>query len=216
MSRFQARQTKVAMRSSTTASALMFIPLGVSSVRAERKRKHFEEIWNGRDKFVDIFSFPDAVKRKLIRVCEEHRSGGRPRQEEAKKWRHQDDALEEFLAAERGVLNMATGTGKTRTALKIVSALFEAQKIDTVIVAMDGTDLLNQWYGELLLARRDLPVSVNVFRDYDMYKEVQDFSSGTAWCDVVGIKARRYDTRPFGLCNARTVGGASYPHVTNS
>ena len=151
-------------------------PSWSSSVRAKRKRKHFEEIWDGTDKFVDVFSFPDAVKRKLIRVCEEHRSVGRPRQEEAKKWRHQDDALEKFLAAERGVLNMATGTGKTRTALKIVSALFEAKKIDTVIVAMDGTDLLNQWYAELLLARRDLPVSVNVFRDYDTYKEVQDFS----------------------------------------
>ena len=59
--------------------------------------------------------------------------------------------------------------------MKIVSTLFEAKEIDTVIFSMDGTDLLHQWYAELLAARRTLPVPVSVYRDYDVRKEVQDF-----------------------------------------
>ena len=126
-----------------------------SPVRAQRKRKHFEEVWKGTDKGVDVFSFPDAVKNNLIRVCEEHRSRGITNKETSKKWRHQDEGVERFVAAERGILNMATGTGKTRTALRILTALFHCRQIDTVIVCTDGNDLLDQWYGELLGERRN-------------------------------------------------------------
>ena len=45
---------------------------------------------------------------------------------------------------------MATGTGKTRTALKIINQLRDENKIDSFIVTCYGTDLLNQWYGVLL------------------------------------------------------------------
>ena len=153
-------------------------PSWQSPSRAARKRTHFEELWNRQDQGVDVYTFPEAVAKKLLRIYEETKSR-RPRPDDAppdRKWRHQEEALEVFLKEERGVLNMATGTGKTRTALKIVSALFEAEEIDTVIVAMDGTDLLHQWYAELLSARRRLPVPVTVYRDYDVHKQVQDFS----------------------------------------
>ena len=83
--------------------------------------------------------------------------------------------MEKFLAAERGVLNMATGTGKTRTALKILQALFARQDIDTVIVCTDGNDLLDQWYGELLSVRRKINRYLRVFRQYRSTKELQGF-----------------------------------------
>lgn len=152
-------------------------PSWTSANRAARKRDHFETLWNRQDKGVEVYTFPEAARKKLLRIYEQmKRGGGTPREQENLKWRHQDEALVLFLQAERGVLNMATGTGKTRTALKIITALFQGEHIDTVIVAMDGTDLLHQWYAELLAARRTLPVSVSVYRDYDTYKESQDFN----------------------------------------
>ena len=63
-----------------------------SPVRANRKRKHFEEIWSGTDKGVEVFNFPDAVKGKLIRVCEEQRDIGATKEQQYRKWRHQDEA----------------------------------------------------------------------------------------------------------------------------
>lgn len=152
-------------------------PSWSSTARAERKKAHFEELWDRSDKGVEVYSFPDAARQQLIRVCGEWEAGRRQRKQEEKakpdKWRHQNDALEEFLAAERGVLNMATGTGKTRTSLKILRALYERDSIDTVIVSTDGNDLLDQWYAELLGVRKD--IGAKVYRHYKSSREVEDF-----------------------------------------
>lgn len=152
-------------------------PSWSSAARAARKKAHFEELWERRDKGVEVYSFPDAARQQLIRVCGEWEAGHRRRKQEEKakpsKWRHQDDALEEFLAAERGVLNMATGTGKTRTSLKILRALYDNNSIDTVIVSTDGNDLLDQWYAELLAVRKD--IGAKVFRHYKSARETEDF-----------------------------------------
>lgn len=153
-------------------------PSWSSPVRANRKLKHFEELWDGTDKGVVVYSFPEAVKNKLIRICEESRSRRGVNRKESKKWRHQDEALEKFLAAERGILDMATGTGKTRTALKILVALFRDRKIDTVIICTKGNDLLDQWYGELLAVRKNIGSDVRVFRHYESSKQLQEFTLG--------------------------------------
>lgn len=152
-------------------------PSWSSVSRATRKKVHFEKLWERNDKGVEVFSFPDAVRQKLIKVCGEWEAGRKHKKrklkEDSDKWRHQDNALKKFLAAERGVLNMATGTGKTRTALKIMSALYESESTCTVIVSTDGNDLLDQWYSELLAIRRD--VGARVFRHYNFSHEIEDF-----------------------------------------
>lgn len=147
-----------------------------SPSRATRKKVHFEDLWNRRDKGVDVFSFPEAARQKLLRICEEHQSSASRKASDDNKWRHQEEAVAIFLNAERGVLNMATGTGKTRTARKIIGALFAADEIDTVIISMDGNDLLDQWYEELLAARKEIDTPIRIYRDYQTRKEVQDFS----------------------------------------
>jgi superfamily II DNA or RNA helicase len=66
---------------------------------------------------------------------------------------------------------MATGTGKTRTAIRILRQLFETGQIDTVIVAADGNDLLAQWRRELLaagIASKDL---FTICREHGEYHE---------------------------------------------
>ena len=147
-----------------------------SSKRAQRKRSHFEEVWQGTDIGVEVFSFPEAVKKKLLRICEEHRSGNRKLERKSKKWRHQDEALNVFLAAERGIINMATGTGKTRTALEILTALFNQNTIDTVVICTDGNDLLDQWYGELLAVRKSAGREIRILRHFKDLKQIQQFA----------------------------------------
>ncbi|WP_088343785.1 MULTISPECIES: DEAD/DEAH box helicase family protein [Rhodomicrobium] len=146
-----------------------------STIRAARKREHFEALWNRADKGVEVYSFPEAAQKKLLRVCGEWEAGRRQTQQQSQKWRHQDEAVATFLAAERGVLNMATGTGKTRTAMKILQALVERDEIDTVIVCTDGNDLLDQWYSELLAVRKTIGRDLRVFRHYRDMKETQGF-----------------------------------------
>ena len=147
-----------------------------SNSRARRKRSHFETLWNGVDRGVDVFTFPDAARKSLIRICRQRGPVDPAPPTVKNKWRHQDDALETFLDAERGILNMATGTGKTRTALNILRRLFEHDHIDTVIVCTDGNDLLNQWHKELLPATKTVDKPLRLYRHYFKYKQVQDFA----------------------------------------
>ena len=151
-------------------------PSWQSSERAQRKRAHFETLWNRTDEGVEVYSFPEAARRKLLRVCGEWEAGRRLGQRHHRKWRHQEEAASIFLSAERGVLNMATGTGKTRTALNIMQTLFDTDQIDTVVTCTDGNDLLDQWYGELLNVRQDIGRDVRVFRHYKEKKEIQEFA----------------------------------------
>ncbi|NDU74016.1 DEAD/DEAH box helicase family protein [Actinomadura sp. DSM 109109] len=144
--------------------------------RTERKRDHFIRIWDRTDIGVEVFDFPEAAKRRLLRVSTKERSQKGQVTSERSKWRHQDEAIATFIDAERGILNMATGTGKTRTALQIMDTLFRRRDIETAIIAMDGDDLLRQWYRELLGLRKVADYPVQLYRDFDIHKEVQDFN----------------------------------------
>ena len=146
-----------------------------SAERAHRKRAHFEGLWNRTDEGVDVFTFPEAAKKKLLRICRENLGHPQTPQPQSKKWRHQEKALKKFLKAERGVLDMATGTGKTRTALKILQALFARDAIDTVIISTDGNDLLDQWYKEILATRHVEGRTLRVFRHYRGRRERMNF-----------------------------------------
>lgn len=87
-------------------------------------------------------------------------------QQPTQKWRHQDEAITKFLDTEKGVLNMATGTGKTRTALRICQNLIDNDSISTIIISCDGNDLLNQWYKELLNLIVSKGLSWSILKQY--------------------------------------------------
>jgi superfamily II DNA or RNA helicase len=92
------------------------------------------------------------------------------------QWRHQDEAVAKFLEVRHGVLEMATGTGKTRTAIKALSVLDEQGRIDGMIISTDGTDLLDQWRKEIeswAIKRRQ---PYRVLRHYAQHHELGEFA----------------------------------------
>lgn len=103
----------------------------------------FEKIWNQKDRNLKMFTIPQAVKNKIFEL----RSPDRPYSLPAgsSKWVHQDIAVKTFLEKEHGILAMATGTGKTVTAMKIINKLFDSGEIRRVVITMYGNDLLDQW-----------------------------------------------------------------------
>ena len=119
-----------------------------SRVRSHRER--FERLWGNNDPNVRCFDIPEAVRSNITQFY-------RPKRHlEAKgkndrRWRHQDEAVCCFMSNKNGVLEMATGTGKTRTALRIMERLTTEDLVDAVIVTMRGNDLLDQWFSALVL-----------------------------------------------------------------
>ena len=146
-------------------------------MRVQSEKKRFQLIWSNGDINLRAYDFPDAVRRNLIEfTARSERPYSLPNDTSAvspngdARWQHQRDAVSAFLKARHGILEMATGTGKTRTAITILLELHERGLIDVVIVAAFGTDLLDQWHKELL---RRLPLPI--FRQYERHREAQSF-----------------------------------------
>ncbi|MFB6306680.1 MAG: DEAD/DEAH box helicase family protein [Flavobacteriales bacterium] len=139
--------------------------------------KRFERLWNDNDRNLNVHSLPSTVKNEFIKL--RNTTEGRPYEDDSSsgilyqksdKWRHQEKALNRFLDKKNGILEMATGTGKTRTAMKIIRRLLDQEKIETLVVTTKGTDLLNQWYEELN-QNFELPI----YRFYSSNKELNGF-----------------------------------------
>ena len=123
---------------------MVFRTWGGTGDYVESEKARFERIWNRMDNNLKVYTIPHAVKDKIFAL----RTSDRPytkAPEKENKWAHQDKAVECFMEKEHGILAMATGTGKTVTAIKIINRLFEEGRIRRVIITMYGNDLLDQW-----------------------------------------------------------------------
>ncbi|RAL69804.1 DNA-repair protein [Dehalococcoides mccartyi] len=70
---------------------------------------------------------------------------------------------------------MATGTGKTKTALRICEYLIRHSHVTTIIISTEGNDLLKQWYRELLQFVRLLPTRYAIIRHFEDNHDIERF-----------------------------------------
>lgn len=146
--------------------------------RVEEHERRFDEIWKNKKKGVYSFSLPDSIALDLAELREE---GNRPydnppearKLRSAYRWRHQEEAVNRFLEEGSGILHMATGTGKTRTSLKILNRLLMENEVENIVVATFGNDLLNQWYDTLLDEFHH--EEMLIYRDYESTHELGSF-----------------------------------------
>ena len=133
--------------------------IGVQS-RALRKQEHFEALWENRTPFLEVIEFPEAVRARLLESC----PAQRPTRDEALSTRlreeatpysgrvlreYQKNAIREwFKGGGRGLLEMATGSGKTFTALSLIQALHKQVPRLCVVIVCPYVHLVNQWDSE--------------------------------------------------------------------
>lgn len=143
-----------------------------------------DDDWNSRNDFIEVFELSeDALKR--IRSNAPKQRPKRPKTPEGGErvpelpqpsWKHQDHAIEIFLDKARGILNMATGTGKTQTALRLVRTLADRGAINTVVISTEGNDLLNQWSNQVTRLILDGPKRFRMYRHFGpKHRDLQTF-----------------------------------------
>lgn len=133
--------------------------------------KRFERIWNMKDSNLKVYNIPIAIKEQIFSL----RTNDRPyrlAKKGSNKWDHQNKAIETFLKHKHGILAMATGTGKTRTAIRIINKLFNLNEIKRVIITMYGNDLLDQWAIQM---REEFP-ELSIYYHYGSKKEMKNFA----------------------------------------
>lgn len=144
--------------------------------RVHAHQRRFNRLWTNKDPNVRVFCLPGAIRRNLVEFTNllpsPYHTYQRPPAKAKDRWRHQHEATAAFLEKEHGVLEMATGTGKTRTAITILTELLLRDLVSTIVITMTGTDLLTQWYKTLIRY-----LDLGVYRQYGSFSEVSDFIS---------------------------------------
>lgn len=145
----------------------------------------FEKLWLTKSKNTVVLEFPEAARQKLIRISQRMTAPPQPTIEEAiwrslfapkadvtedsgprepkilggepfLIKQHQKDALQRWRSQDlQGILALATGAGKTITALYAATRLYAANKKNNgklfLIIAVPYTDLADQWLDEAAL-----------------------------------------------------------------
>ena len=140
--------------------------------RALRRVQAFEALWQNRTAKVEVMPFPEAVQRSLIqKYCPDTPPTREPyaasnegdygldfsdagvNQEGVPikpRWitlrDYQQQAVQNWFANKgRGTLKMATGSGKTITALAVAAELYEQIQLEALIVVCPYRHLVQQW-----------------------------------------------------------------------
>lgn len=128
----------------------------------ERDEQRFEEIWNGTRKNITVVNLPTAVKNSLMKVSKDFDLDSISLNYYVTQKRtttfyspislfdYQREALTKWKENGYSMLfEMATGTGKTRTAIAGVRHILDFTKKLIVIISTPQNTLSNQWIGEL-------------------------------------------------------------------
>jgi len=132
--------------------------------RIQNKADAFDKLWNNNDEMVTVRELPDAIKQgfadrspgtvdglpameQFFTEEGEYKDPTTTETNEIELWDHQKEAIRWWRTHDyKGLFAMATGSGKTLTALR--AARLQADVRLTVVVVPSKV-LLNQWKGEI-------------------------------------------------------------------
>jgi superfamily II DNA or RNA helicase len=142
----------------------------------EISKKTLERIISYSPRSANEFRKSRVISNENANTSNENKSN-----EIFKLWPHQQEAVDKFLKVEAGILEMATGTGKTKTSLEILKILAKEKKISSCIIVTKGNSLLEQWYSEIIefLNSNDeiKKYLKKIYRQFFEYKEFEKFLS---------------------------------------
>lgn len=143
----------------------------------EEYRSHFSRIWSNNEDGLKVITFPEALEEKIvglfkkssslemaIRQLMEKRQNLRPEVVVQKRslYDYQKNAIKQFVSNDYcHLFEMATGTGKTFTAVKAIEQMVLDKKYLNVVVLVPLVDLQHQWEKAL---KNDLEVSHRIYK----------------------------------------------------
>lgn len=125
--------------------------------RIAKVEENFELLWNNDDDELLVFDIPNESYEYLIKRAPPNDYEAKQIIKKIKKiekksedirnlFPHQEEAIENwFKNNKQGIFEMATGTGKTFTALKALEKLYEEDEDILTVIACPFAPILNQW-----------------------------------------------------------------------
>ena len=104
----------------------------------------FDSMWENRNPYLEVFDFMESVKECIL-VVKEERSRGKKVKDPIELYDYQKDAIQAWVdKGFCGFYVMATGTGKTWTAIYSAKRLLEEHKC-LIVIAAPYKHLVRQW-----------------------------------------------------------------------
>jgi len=118
--------------------------------------KKFNDLWNGKSKRMRVIDSPTAIKEKLMKIApekiedlklnEKFTDKEKEITKKIKLWDYQNEAIKNWIENNKnGIFEMATGTGKTFTALGCLSKELENNEKLLVVISCPYQHLVQQW-----------------------------------------------------------------------
>ena len=128
-----------------------------------KDKQRFEEIWNGKRSNVRVYNLPSAIKANIVKYSSDFNlesiSLSKYHSKKLQRYDFRDDKSLFFYQADalnvwkgnnyRLLFEMATGTGKTRTAIAGIKYLNQVRKKLITIVSTPQNTLSKQWKDEV-------------------------------------------------------------------
>ncbi|MGV9141432.1 MAG: DEAD/DEAH box helicase family protein [Promethearchaeota archaeon] len=130
----------------------------IENLHFQSDQNKFERYWNGNSRRFDVLEVPQAVKRRLIKMAPKDvyelklEPDKLTTKKKIKPWPHQRKAIDALKNNSfKGIFKMATGTGKTYTALLSLQQYFEDKKKykNRILIIVPQHALLEQWVEDL-------------------------------------------------------------------
>jgi superfamily II DNA or RNA helicase len=198
----------------------------VLSLLVNADAERFERLWGNKDENVQVFNLTDSARERIVRL----RTQGRPyppplnpkiNEPAAPKYRkaskpsrpatielrdYQIEAIDAWFSHDcRGLLEMATGTGKTITALAASVRLFEREKRLALVMTVPYQHLVDQWNSESqMFGYRPILAYQSRARWFDeLNQQIMDFNGGYREVISVITTHTTFSSPEFQKCIAR-------------
>ena len=128
----------------------------------------FDKLWDNQNEFLDVYNFMDSIKKSILNVIEE-RKFIKKNSEPIKLFDYQENAIQKWVEnGYNGFYIMATGTGKTWTAIYSAKKLIEDFP-SLVVIAAPYKHLVKQWAEDVQKAFKDASILLISSENHQWY-----------------------------------------------
>ena len=171
-------------------------------------QKQFNKYWNDGATGVKIFDLPEAIKNKLIKQSPQSTNEFEELVEslkhdfEQKRLKfitndlrdYQKNAIKSWMDNDgKGLLEMATGTGKTFTALGCMHKIQQKEKRLVTIIAIPYKHLLHQWRDSMTKWNMSMPTEYNIEENV----RVIAHSDNSRWNRELQLQIQGFDQKLY-------------------
>ena len=182
---------------------------GQDAIRLKHKADRFEQLWSGEDEFYEVMDLPQSIINVLLSFRVDDEKLVEPEVQNTYKEtqisdlfpqipsfiqirEYQQEAIRNWFRNNcQGLLEMATGTGKTITALSATAKLWEVTNRLGIVIVCPYTHLVDQWVEDIKLFNMSPIVAYQSRRLWEdvLYNEVSAFQAGITnhFCVIMTI-----------------------------